>query len=45
VSCPTLEAQRALLQWALARNLGVVSVNRNRHSLEDVLAMEVAKAE
>ena len=45
VSCPTVEAQRSLLQWALAQNLGIISVNRNRHTLEDVLAMEVAKAE
>lgn len=43
VSCPTPEAQKRFLQWALAKDLGIVSVNRNRHSLEDVLAMEVAK--
>jgi ABC-2 type transport system ATP-binding protein len=44
VSCPDPAAQRALLQWALAQGIAVVSVARNRHSLEDVLAMEVAKA-
>jgi ABC-2 type transport system ATP-binding protein len=43
VSCPDPEAQRSLLQWALAQGVGVVSVSRNRHSLEDVLAQEVAK--
>jgi ABC-2 type transport system ATP-binding protein len=45
VSCPDPAAQRSLLQWALAQGLPIVSVNRNRHSLEDVLAIEVAKAE
>ncbi|MDB5103637.1 MAG: transporter, ATP-binding protein [Fibrobacteres bacterium] len=45
VSCPTPEAQRSLLQWAMAQGIGIVSVNRNRQTLEDVLAMEVAKAE
>ncbi len=43
VSCPDLGAQKHLLQWALAQGLGVESVSRNRHSLEDVLAREVAK--
>jgi ABC-2 type transport system ATP-binding protein len=45
VTCPDLAAQRSFLQWALAQGLPIVSVNRNRHSLEDVLAIEVAKAE
>ncbi|MDQ3002165.1 MAG: ABC transporter ATP-binding protein [Fibrobacterota bacterium] len=43
VSCPDLKAQRALLQWASAQGVNIESVSRNRHSLEDVLAMEVAK--
>ncbi|HKP97614.1 MAG TPA: ABC transporter ATP-binding protein [Fibrobacteria bacterium] len=43
VSCQDLDSQRALLQWALAQGLGVLSVSRNRHTLEDVLAEEVAK--
>ena len=43
VSCPDAAAQRNLLQWALAQGLNVESVSRNRHSLEDVLAKEVAK--
>jgi ABC-2 type transport system ATP-binding protein len=43
VSCPDLKAQRALLQWASAQGVDVESISRNRHSLEDVLAMEVAK--
>jgi ABC-2 type transport system ATP-binding protein len=45
VACPDLPAQRSLLQWALAQGLPIVSVNRHRHSLEDVLAIEVAKTE
>ncbi len=44
VSCPDASSQRFLLQWALAQGAPIVSMNRNRHSLEDVLAMEVAKA-
>jgi ABC-2 type transport system ATP-binding protein len=43
VTCPDLAAQGALLQWATSRGLGVESVARHRHSLEDVLAKEVAK--
>jgi ABC-2 type transport system ATP-binding protein len=43
VACPDAESRNNLLQWALARGLGVESVVRNRHSLEDVLAREVAK--
>ena len=43
LACPTAEAKRALLQWALAQNLEVEAVTRARHSLEDVLAKEVAK--
>jgi ABC-2 type transport system ATP-binding protein len=43
VACPDLDAQRSLLQWALAQGIGVESVSRNRHTLEDVLAVEVAK--
>ena len=43
VSCPDQKAQRAVLEWALAQGIGIVSVSRNRHSLEDVLAEEVAK--
>jgi ABC-2 type transport system ATP-binding protein len=43
VSCPDAAAQRNLLQWALAQGLSIESVVRNRHSLEDVLAKEVAK--
>ena len=44
VSCPDPLSQRRLLEWTLAQGIHVVSINRNRHSLEDVLAMEVAKA-
>jgi ABC-2 type transport system ATP-binding protein len=43
VHCPDLAAQQALLQWSLSHGITVVSVSRNRHSLEDVLAEEVAK--
>jgi ABC-2 type transport system ATP-binding protein len=43
VSCPDANVQRDLLRWALAQGLSVESVSRNRHSLEDVLAREVAK--
>jgi ABC-2 type transport system ATP-binding protein len=43
VSCPDAASQRNLLRWALAQGLTVESVSRNRHSLEDVLAREVAK--
>ncbi len=43
VACPDLESQRSLLQWAMAQGIGIESVSRNRHSLEDVLAVEVAK--
>lgn len=43
VSCPDLKSQRALLQWASAQGVDIESVSRNRQSLEDVLAMEVAK--
>jgi hypothetical protein len=43
VSCPDAVSQRNLLQWALSQGLTVESVSRNRHSLEDVLAREVAK--
>lgn len=44
VSCSDPASQRRLLEWTLAQGIHVVSINRNRHSLEDVLAMEVAKA-
>jgi ABC-2 type transport system ATP-binding protein len=44
VSCPDLASQGILLQWATGQGLGVESINRNRHSLEDVLAREVAKS-
>lgn len=44
INCPDPEAQRRLLEWSLAKGIHVVSIRRNRHSLEDVLAMEVAKA-
>ncbi len=44
VSCPDPASQRRLLEWTLAQGIHVVSINRNRHSLEDVLAMEVDKA-
>lgn len=44
VSCPDAASQRNLLQWALSQGLTVESVGRNRHSLEDVLAKEVAKS-
>jgi ABC-2 type transport system ATP-binding protein len=43
VSCPDVATQKNLLQWALSRGLAVESVGRHRHSLEDVLAKEVAK--
>jgi ABC-2 type transport system ATP-binding protein len=43
IQCPDLAAQQALLQWSLAQGISVVSVSRNRHSLEDVLTEEVAK--
>jgi ABC-2 type transport system ATP-binding protein len=43
VSCPDAHAQKQLLHWALAQGLSIESVSRNRHSLEDVLAREVAK--
>ncbi|MDB5049793.1 MAG: transporter, ATP-binding protein [Fibrobacteres bacterium] len=43
VSCPDLQSQRSFLQWALAQGIGIESISRNRHSLEDVLAEEVAK--
>ncbi|MEO7777858.1 MAG: ABC transporter ATP-binding protein [Fibrobacteria bacterium] len=43
VACPDLDSQRVLLQWALAQGIGIESVSCNRHSLEDVLAEEVAK--
>ena len=44
LACGTEEAKRAVLQWALAQGLQVEAVSRSRHSLEDVLAKEVAKA-
>jgi ABC-2 type transport system ATP-binding protein len=43
ISCPDAHAQKELLRWALDRGLSVESVTRNRPSLEDVLAKEVAK--
>lgn len=43
VSCPDAGTQKRLLQWAFAQGLTVESVSRTRHSLEDVLAKEVAK--
>jgi ABC-2 type transport system ATP-binding protein len=43
VACPDAASQRNLLQWALSQGLTVESIGRNRHSLEDVLAKEVAK--
>jgi ABC-2 type transport system ATP-binding protein len=43
VSCPDLATQGSLLQWAAGHGLAIESVARNRHSLEDVLAREVAK--
>jgi ABC-2 type transport system ATP-binding protein len=44
VACPDAASKRNLLQWALSRGLAVESVGRHRHSLEDVLAQEVAKS-
>ena len=44
VSCPDAASQKLLLEWALSRGLTPESVSRNRHSLEDVLAKEVAKS-
>ena len=44
IICPTTEAKRSVLQWAMAQGLEVETVVRSRHSLEDVLAEEVAKA-
>jgi ABC-2 type transport system ATP-binding protein len=41
--CPDLAAQKGLLLWALNQGLAIENVSRNRHTLEDVLAMEVAK--
>ncbi len=43
LACATPEAKRSVLQWALAQDLEVEAVSRSRHSLEDVLAKEVAK--
>ncbi len=43
VSCPDAGTQKRFLQWAFAQGLTVESVSRSRHSLEDVLAKEVAK--
>ncbi len=41
--CPNPESKRAALEWAAAQKLVVDTVTRSRHSLEDVLAEEVAK--
>ncbi len=43
IVCPDAEAKRECLQWALQQNLEIEAVARARHSLEDVLAQEVAK--
>ena len=43
IACPTQQAKRNVLAWALAKGLDIETVIRSRHSLEDVLAQEVAK--
>lgn len=43
ISCSTIENKRKVIEWALAQGLEIESVTRSRHSLEDVLAKEVAK--
>jgi ABC-2 type transport system ATP-binding protein len=45
VSCKTAQDKNAFLKWAIAQGLEVEAVNRSRHSLEDVLAMEVGRHE
>jgi ABC-2 type transport system ATP-binding protein len=42
VMCHKPSDKTQFLQWALARGLEVESLQRSRHSLEDVLAKEVA---
>ncbi len=43
VECPDQEAKAAFLVWALAQGLGILTVERRRASLEDVLAAEAAR--
>jgi ABC-2 type transport system ATP-binding protein len=43
VHCADARARDGLLQWAVSRGLPVEEVRRARHSLEDVLAEEVAR--
>ena len=45
VVCRSGESRDALVRWAIAQGLGVEEIRRTRHSLEDVLALEVGKAQ
>ncbi len=44
VECADQAGKMEFLQWALAQGLGIVTVERRRPSLEDVLAEEAARA-
>jgi hypothetical protein len=43
VECPDQAAKTDFLNWALAQGLGVLTVERHRLSLEDVLAEEAGR--
>lgn len=45
VLCRSGESRDDVLRWAIAQGLGVEEVRRTRHSLEDVLALEVGKVQ
>lgn len=45
VLCRSGESRDEFLRWAIAQGLGVEEVRRTRHSLEDVLALEVGKVQ
>lgn len=45
VVCRSGQSRDDFLRWAMAQGLGVEEVHRTRHSLEDVLALEVGKVQ